>query len=95
MDCPPIPQFIALISFHKTYLKERPPSASIANKEFPLSNMPARGCSETGLHTLYTRCNLHSCTVVYMVLSPQCHALFALLCALTILIPRMSPYPTV
>ena len=37
MDCPPIPQFLLR---SKTYLKERPPSASVANREFPLSSKP-------------------------------------------------------
>ena len=39
MDCPPIPQFsLDFLLRSKTHLKEHPPSASIANREFPLSN---------------------------------------------------------
>ena len=39
MDCPPIPQFSAnFLLRYKTYLKERPPSASLANRKFPLSS---------------------------------------------------------
>ena len=35
------PQFcLNFLLRSKTYLKERPPSASIANREFPLSNKP-------------------------------------------------------
>ena len=41
MDCPPIPQFfLNFLLRSKTYLKERPPSASVANREFPLSSKP-------------------------------------------------------
>ena len=41
MDCSPIPQFwLNFLLRSKTYLKECPPSASIANREFPLSNKP-------------------------------------------------------
>ena len=40
MDCPPIPQFsLDFLLRSKPYLKERPPSASIANREFPLSSL--------------------------------------------------------
>ena len=42
MECPPIPQFIINLDFllrSKTYLKEQPPSASIVNREFPLSSL--------------------------------------------------------
>ena len=49
MDCPPIPQFFLNFPLRsKTYLKERPPSASVANRDFPLSSKPG----ESGLHTL-------------------------------------------
>ena len=41
MDCPPIPQFcLDFLPRSKTYLKERPPGASIANRDFPLSSRP-------------------------------------------------------
>ena len=41
MDCPPIPQFcLDFLLKSKTYLKERPPSASIANRDFSLSSKP-------------------------------------------------------
>ena len=41
MDCPPIPQFfLNFLLRSKTYLKERPPSASVANRDFPLSSKP-------------------------------------------------------
>ena len=41
MDCLPTPQFFPnFLLRSKTYLKERPPSASIANREFPLSSKP-------------------------------------------------------
>ena len=40
MDCPPIPQFsLDFLLRSKPYLKERSPSASIANREFPLSSL--------------------------------------------------------
>ena len=49
MDCPPIPQFcLDFLLRAKTYLKERPPSASIANSDFPLSSRP-----EDVVSTLY------------------------------------------
>ena len=39
MDCPPIPQFFPnFLLRSKTYLKERPPRVSVANREFPLSS---------------------------------------------------------
>ena len=59
MDCPPIPQFFLLRS--KTYLKERPPSPSVANRDFPLSSKP-----EDMVRVVYThyKVQLHSCTVV-------------------------------
>ena len=39
MDCPPTTQFFPnFLLRSKTYLKERPPSASVANREFPLSS---------------------------------------------------------
>ena len=39
MDCPPIPQFFPnFLLRSKTHLKERPPSASVTNTEFPLSS---------------------------------------------------------
>ena len=39
MDCPPTPQFSPnFLLRSKTYLKERPPSASVANREFSLSS---------------------------------------------------------
>ena len=42
MECPPIPQFsLDFLLKSKTYLKERPPSASIVNREFPLSSLHA------------------------------------------------------
>ena len=48
MDCPPIHQFFPnFLLRSKTYLKERPPGASVANRDFPLSSKP-----ESGLHTL-------------------------------------------
>ena len=38
MECPLIPQFsLDFFLRSKTYLKERPPSKSIANREFPWS----------------------------------------------------------
>ena len=41
MDCPPIPHFfLNFLLRSKTYLKERPPSASVANRDFPLSSKP-------------------------------------------------------
>ena len=41
MDCPPIPQFsLDFLLRSKTYLKERSPSASVANRDFPLSSKP-------------------------------------------------------
>ena len=41
MDCPPIPQFfLNFLLRSKTYLKERPPSASVAKRDFPLSSKP-------------------------------------------------------
>ena len=41
MDCPPTPQFPPnFLLRSKTYLKECPPSASVANREFPLSSKP-------------------------------------------------------
>ena len=41
MDCPPIPQFfLNFLLRSKTYLKERPRSASVANRDFPLSSKP-------------------------------------------------------
>ena len=41
MDCPPIPQFfLNFLLRSKTYLKEHPPSASVANRDFPLSSKP-------------------------------------------------------
>ena len=46
MDCPPIPQFcLGFLLRSKTYLKQFPPSASIASRDFPLS-------SKCGLYTL-------------------------------------------
>ena len=43
MDCPPIPQFcLNFLLRSKSYLKERPPSASIANRDFPLSKYVVR-----------------------------------------------------
>ena len=40
MDCPPTPQFcLDFLLRSKTYLKECPPSASIANREFPLTDI--------------------------------------------------------
>ena len=39
MDCLPIPQFSHNFLLRlKTYLKECPPSASITNRDFPLSS---------------------------------------------------------
>ena len=39
MDCPPIPQFfLNFLLRSKTYLKERTHSASVANRDFPLSS---------------------------------------------------------
>ena len=64
MDCPPIPQFfLNFLLRSKTYLKERPPSASVANRDFPLSSKPEDVVRVVYTHT--TRCKLHSCTVVY------------------------------
>ena len=41
MDCLPIPQFFPnFLLKSKTYLKERPTSAGLTNKEFPLSSKP-------------------------------------------------------
>ena len=41
MDCPPPPQFFPnFLLRSKTYLKERPPTASVANRGFPLSSKP-------------------------------------------------------
>ena len=41
MDCLLIPQFfLNFLLRSKTYLKERPPSASVANRDFPLSSKP-------------------------------------------------------
>ena len=41
MDCLPIPQFcLDFLLRSKTYLKECPPSASLANRDFPLSSRP-------------------------------------------------------
>ena len=40
MDCPPIPKFsLDFLLRSKAYLKECPPSANIANREFPLSSL--------------------------------------------------------
>ena len=51
MDCLPIIQFsLDFILRSKTYLKEHPSSASIANRDFPLSSL--REDDETGLYTL-------------------------------------------
>ena len=41
MDGLPIPQFfLNFLLRSKTCLKERPPSASVANRDFPLSSKP-------------------------------------------------------
>ena len=41
MDCLPTPQFcLDFLLRSKTYLKERPPSAGIASRDFPLSIKP-------------------------------------------------------
>ena len=41
MDCPPIPQFcLDFLLRPKTYLKERPSSGSIANRDFQLPCRP-------------------------------------------------------
>ena len=41
MDCLPIPQFFPnFLLRSKTYLKERPPSARVVSREFPLSSKP-------------------------------------------------------
>ena len=41
MDPPPIPQFfLNFLLRSKTYLKECLPSASVANRDFPLSSKP-------------------------------------------------------
>ena len=70
MDCPPIPQFcLDFLLRSKTYLKERPPSASIANRFSTVYQ--AWGCGEVFTNTTpitsikVTRCKLCCCTVVY------------------------------
>ena len=41
MDCPPIPKFcLDFLLKSKTYLKERPPSTSVVNRDFPPSSKP-------------------------------------------------------
>ena len=40
MDCPPTPFFPNFLLRSKTYLKERPPRARVANRELPLSSKP-------------------------------------------------------
>ena len=47
MDRPPIPQFcLDFLLRSKTYLKELPPSTTVANGDFPLSSKPE--------HVVYT-----------------------------------------
>ena len=54
-DCPPISQVsLGFLQRSKTYLKERPFGARIADRELPLSNKDV-----AILHTT-TRCKLHS-----------------------------------
>ena len=65
MDCLPIPQFFTnFLLRSKSYLKERPPSPSVAKREFPLSSK-----HENVVRLVYThykvQIKLHSCTVVY------------------------------
>ena len=46
----------------KTYLKERPPSANIANRDFPLSSKP-----EDLVRQVYTLQDENYCTQEYLV----------------------------
>ena len=57
MDCPPIPQFfLNFLLRSKTYLKERPPCASVANRDFPLSSTltTSSGLLEDVVRMVYT-----------------------------------------
>ena len=63
MKCPPIPQFsLDFLLRSKTYLKT---SASIANREFPLSNLIEDVVRVFYTHYISTSYKLHCCTVVY------------------------------
>ena len=79
-----IPQFcLDFLLRSKSYLKERPPSTSIANRDFPLSSKP-----ESVVRLVYTHYKvqillLPSGLHYYKVLNPRCHALFAPLLALS------------
>ena len=77
LECPPTPQFsLNFFLRSKTYLKECLPSASIANREFPqLEDLVRLVYTRYKLHITLLHSGLHQ----YKVLSPQCHALFALL----------------
>ena len=61
MDCPPIPQFFPnFLLRSKTYLKERPHRASIANREFPLSSKPEDVVRLVNTHYKVQITQLHS-----------------------------------
>ena len=78
MDCPPIPQFFPnFLLRSKTYLKECPPSASIANREFPLSSKHEDVVRLVYTHYKVQITQLHSGLLYYKVLSPLCHAQYA------------------
>ena len=67
MDCPPIPEFcLNFLQRSKTYLKERPPSASIANGDFPPSSK-----SKYVLRLVYT----HYKVQIMLLHAAQCFTL--------------------
>ena len=80
MDYPPISQFcLNFLQRSKTYLKQRPPSASIANRGFLLSSKPESVVRLVNTHYMVL---LLTGLLQFKVFSPQCHTLFALLLAL-------------
>ena len=75
MDCSPIPQLcLCFLSRSKKYLKEHPPSASIADEDFLLSR-----CK---IHS-YT-------VVYYIVPSPQCQTLVRIHCRVHFLVHSIA-----
>ena len=61
MDFPHIPQFfLNFLLRSKTYLKERPPSASVANRDFPLSSKPEDVVRVVYTHYKVQTTQLHS-----------------------------------
>ena len=89
VDCPPIPKFcLDFLLKSETYSKEHPPTASFANRDFPLSMKPEHVVYiHYKVQIMLLRSGLHQ----PMMSRTICTALSAQ--QYTILIARMSAHP--